>query len=147
MGRIIRVRLKLGQASPGAKGFSLVELAAVLAIIGVLMGIAFPSFSTFMENTRRNDGFTFLLEIMHRQERYFSQKLTYTSDLTDLSYSTATNITSDNGYYKVTAATCGTSILLTQCVRLTATPTGLQAGSETLSIDSNGEKLPAKVWP
>ena len=128
------------------KGFNLLELLAVLAIMGILAAIVLPGFSDYMRDARRNDGITFLLEIMHRQERYFTEELTYTTDLTDLGYATAAAIVSENTFYNVTASLCA-GIVLARCVLLTATPVGVQTGDVTLTLDSRGQRTPVSAWP
>ncbi|MGI9277499.1 MAG: type IV pilin protein [Endozoicomonas sp.] len=142
------------------KGYNLLELLAVLTIIGILAAIVLPGFSDYIRDARRNDGITFLLEIMQRQERYFTEELTYTSDLTKLGYGGASSVVSDNGFYSVTAAACTETVTdtntgvtttitfsLSDCVLLTAAPRGVQAGDGNLTLDNRGQRTPASAWP
>ncbi len=46
------------------RGFSLIELLIVMAIVGVLMGFAVPAFSTFMQTTRLRSASSGLYEAL-----------------------------------------------------------------------------------
>lgn len=127
------------------KGFTLIELMIVVVIIGILAMIAYPSYQESVTKTRRTDGKGLLLEVMSGQERYYTRNNTYSTDLTDLGYAAATNIDSENGFYKVSAAACGGSTI-SDCVILTATAQGAQATDGNLTLDSRNTKLPANKW-
>lgn len=113
-------------ASPmqGAKGFTLVELMIVVAIIGILAAIAYPSYLDQVLRSNRTEGRTLLLDAAARQERFFSNNNTYATTMTALGYTqdTATsNTRSENDLYRVavtTTVTNGRSLDFT----LTATP-------------------------
>ena len=121
------------------KGLTLVELMIVVAILGILASIAIPSYQKNIQTSNRKaEGMPDLLSIMQAQENYFVNKLTYTTDLTKLNY--PSNYVTSGGSYKITAGLCGSSIPLTQCVRLTATGQGEQAKDGTLTLDSTGTR-------
>ena len=127
------------------QGFSLIELLVVVAIISILAGIAYPMYSTYITEARRNDAKTAMMEIMQQQESYYSNNNTYTGDLSNLpQYSNAT-VESPKGYYQVTAGNCsGTS--LTGCVLLTASPQGAQSADGNMTYNSRGQKTPQSHW-
>lgn len=112
------------------KGFTLVEILIVVAIIGVLAAITLPSFQDKTRKANRTDGFAMLNEIMQSQERFAAEGGTYTVNLTDLGY-LATQ-PSPSGWYNITADTCedaaGGAVAIAQCVLLIATPQNEQVG-------------------
>ena len=59
------------------RGFTLIEMLTVLAITLVLLAIAYPGYATYVVKARRVEAQAALLELMHKQERYFTQHNTY----------------------------------------------------------------------
>ncbi|MCC6208052.1 MAG: type IV pilin protein [Gammaproteobacteria bacterium] len=113
----------------------------VVAIVGILMAIAIPSYNSSTAKARRTDGQTALMDVMVRQERFYTENNTYTTDLDDLPASSD----SPEGYYTITAAACGGSTI-DSCVILTATAGSAQASDGNLTLNSRGQKLPADKW-
>ncbi|WP_257280487.1 MULTISPECIES: type IV pilin protein [unclassified Endozoicomonas] len=129
------------------KGFTLLEIFIVVTIISLLIGIMVPSYNEYVLQSRRSEGISSLLTMMQQQERYFTEQLTYTSDLSKLGYTLAgpNNVSSENGHYLITATACA-SMTISQCVLLTATPQGVQAPDGTLTINSRGTRTPVSAW-
>jgi type IV pilus assembly protein PilE len=121
-------------------GFTLVELIMVIAVISILMAIAIPSYNSSTTKARRADGQTALMDVMVRQERFYTENNTYTTDLAVL----PAQDSSPEGYYTITAGACGAGI--DSCVILTATPGAVQADDGALTLNSRGQKLPAEKW-
>lgn len=120
------------------RGFTLIELMIVVAIIGIISSIAYPSYTGYVIESRRADGMALINQIMQAQERFYINSYTYSADLTAVGYGSASAIDSDGGHYKVTATACGTGI--NACVLLTATPQGGQSSDGPLSLNSQGAK-------
>ena len=59
-----------------AGGFTLIELMVVVAVIGILSAIAYPSYAEYLRKSRRTDGRRALLEAAGAMEKYFSANLT-----------------------------------------------------------------------
>ncbi len=120
------------------KGFSLVEMMIAMSIMGILAAISFPSYMSYVTDGRRTEASAFLLEVMQKEERYFTRHLEYTTRLSQLNYSSDAVVT-DSGYYRVTAVACTPN----PCIKLTATPQGVQAtrdNNRILTLDSLGRR-------
>ena len=65
-------------------GFTLVELAVVVVIIGVLAAFAVPRFLASVERSKAAESFNYLASIHSSQERYHARQGTYASDLSTL---------------------------------------------------------------
>lgn len=69
------------------KGFSLVELAVVVIIIGVLAAFGVPKMLQAVERSKASEAFGYLSAVRSAQERYQAREGTYTTVLTDLDIS------------------------------------------------------------
>lgn len=78
------------------KGFSLIELMIVVAVIGILASIAYPAYQEQVQSTRRSDAQTTILQLANLMEHYYTENNTYTG-------ATLANIggsaTSNEGFY------------------------------------------------
>ena len=67
-----------------SKGFTLVELAVVVVIIGILAAFAVPKFLASVERSKAAEAFNYLSTIQAAQERYHARQGTYAAHLADL---------------------------------------------------------------
>lgn len=111
-------------------GFTLIELMIVIAIIGVISAVAFPSYNSYMTKSRRADAKIALTKMADAQERYYLQNSTYTVTVTDVG-----GADSDDGNYTLSIAAGADGILNGYILTATADSDGAQ------SVDAKCEKL------
>jgi type IV pilus assembly protein PilA len=99
------------------KGFTLIELMIVIAIIGILAAIAIPQFSSYRQRSFNAAMMSDLRNAATAQEALFTDSLSYTNtpaDLTTRGYSPSSNVTlaitaaSTSQYTMTTTHTSGT---------------------------------------
>lgn len=124
------------------RGFSLIEVMVVVAIVGILLLVALPGFQSQLTKGRRADAMQALQMVAGRQENFMLDRSRYTTDLTEIGLDDPYE--SNEGHYTITAAAggCGN---IENCYLLTATPQAdspqaddTQCGNLTLS--STGAK-------
>ncbi len=130
------------KAASGIRGFSLIELLAVVIIVATLATVATPLYRKHAQQLRYLDGQTRLLELMGLEHRYYAEALAYTDNFEQLGLDGETANLSAHGHYRISAAACEDNLNL--CVTLTASPT--RHANAVMTLDSRGRRAPADVW-
>lgn len=129
---------KSNSCSNKQTGFTLIELMIVVAIIGVISAIAFPSYNSYMKKARRTDAKVALTKMADAQERYYLQNSTYTTSVTDIG-----GANSEEGHYTLSAAAGANGLLNGFVLSAVADSDGAQVTDtkcKTFMLTSTGVK-------
>ena len=120
------------------KGFSLLELMIVVAIIAILASVAYPSYQQHIVRNNRAAAQQYLLEVSSLQHQFILDTRTYATALTGLGTTPIARV-SDNYTVTISAVdnTASPPTFTLQAAPKSGTP---QADSDTLTVNHLGQK-------
>jgi type IV pilus assembly protein PilE len=137
-------------ADSRSRGFTLVELMVVCAIVAILAMIAVPSYSMYMKQSRRADAESTLMDIAQREQQYLLDQRAFAPTVVTLNASIPPDV---SPFYTIqicqtTVAPCAAPGGVPPTFAVIATPIAgtAQAGDYTLTLDNTGLKTPTTVW-
>lgn len=142
-------------ATPGASGmirpprsgtgFTLVELMVAVVVLGIILAIAYPTYTDFVERSRRSEATEALQNLSTLQEQYYNDNKAYTGNLSDLGMP----VNTENDYYQLSIPAGATVDGTLQSYTLRANAIGAQASDTecaTIQLNSDGDKTPGNCW-
>ena len=139
-------------------GFTLIEMLMAIAIMGILVAVAYPSYQNSTRKARRADGIAAALQVQVAQERFRGNCRFYAQNIgandvcgASAAASTVASVTTSNeGYYTLSiegTATGNAYVILID-------PTGSQTADTACdpmrltfnNVNPNGLKSPADCW-
>lgn len=146
------------------RGFTLIELLIAIVIVGILAAIAYPSYTSYVAQTRRSDATINLSRIAAQQEKFFTECGRYTANFNGTIFDpnplnrctglgigpVAGTFTTSDGFYTITVSAlvpgpAPASIAGGGGYTLMAQPAGTQATADlakctTFTITNTGVK-------
>ena len=127
------------------RGFTLIELMIVVAIIAILSAVAVPGYQSYVKKANRADAQQVMMTIVNKQQQYLLDARQYT----DVLGSAGLNVFAGDSNWTCTTGCSSTRYAITVAINnaatpptftVTATPTAIQSSDGTLTVTSAGVK-------
>lgn len=124
------------------KGFSLIELMIVVAIVGIITAVALPSYTSYITRSKRTECRAAVMQVLQQQERYYTQQnvyLAFTSSAAGVAMRQFSGDTAAASACTLASAACAGSSL-NACVIVTATPARADPAVGNITMQSDGTR-------
>ena len=116
------------------KGFTLIEMVVVLAILAIIVSIALPNYQDYLKRSRRSDAMIALEKIANKQEQFYFDWNTYTDSLEDLNVGSY----SPDGFYRLNIETADNALFVARAVPVAGSSQFGDGGFERHSTGKEG---------
>lgn len=125
-----------------SRGFTLIELMVVVAIVAILAAIALPSYQQYIIRSNRVAAQSQMMDIVNRQEQFLLANRSYASKSTLESngYTLSTEVSKNYSYDIAVGAGGAPSFTII------FTAIGTQSSDGNLTLTNAGVKEPADKW-
>jgi len=129
------------QSIHASRGFTLIEVMIVVAVIGILAAIAFPSYQSQIRKSNRAAAQAVLMDAANKQQFYLSSQREYADTLAKLSVTPSNDV---SRWYDVTVSAVDNAAT-PPTFTLSATPKAgtAQVPDGILTLNSAGTKMRA----
>ena len=142
--------VKNQKVSGPSTGFTLIELMIVVAVVGILAAVAYPSYQNYVIRAQRSAAQQLMLNIASREEQFLLDARQYTGTLSGGIFTvapegwTCSAAACTNARYSVAVAVNNAATPPTFVI--TATAAGQQLSDGNLTLNNSGQKTPTTKW-
>jgi len=132
----------MAQRPRTARGFTLIDLMISVLIVGILAGIALPSYRQYIVRSNRSAAQSAMLDLANRQQQFLMSDRAYAD--TDVLRTSGYDLPPEVRPNYTWSVTVGTGAVPSFLITLTAV--NGQAADGPLTLDNNGARTPAGKW-
>jgi type IV pilus assembly protein PilE len=131
-------------------GFTLVELMVTVAIVAILGGIAYPSYTNHVIRSNRTAAKSYILSLASRQEQLLLDRRQYVEAANNAALGSTPGLisvpTEVSRYYNLAVVADNNANPPTYTISAAPVAGTIQATDPTLSLNSLGTKSPSSYW-
>jgi type IV pilus assembly protein PilE len=124
-------------------GITLIELMIVVAIIGILAAVAYPSYQEHVRKSNRAEAQAFMMDIAQRQQQYLLEARRYAKDLDELRIE---DLPGKVGQFYTLSFVDQTDTPPAFTIKATPKTGTAQAVDGELTLSHNGTRTPPGKW-